>query len=50
MSDADGKVEVQIEDRLVSLVGPYSVYGRAFVVRNCALPGYVTNRDNRGRF
>ena len=47
MSDADGKVDVQIEDSLVFLVVPYSVYGRAFVVRNCALPGYVTSRENR---
>ena len=31
-SDEDGRINDEIEDTLVSLFGPYSVIGRAFVV------------------
>jgi len=32
VSDDQGQVNVKIEDHLVSLVGPYSIIGRAFVI------------------
>ena len=31
-SDEDGRINDEVEDTLVSLFGPYSVIGRAFVV------------------
>lgn len=32
VTDMNGEINTEIEDRVVSLVGPYTVIGRAFVV------------------
>jgi len=31
-TDEDGRIDDEVEDNVVSLFGPYSVIGRAFVV------------------
>ena len=36
-SDEKGEVKTKIVDHLVSLFGPYTVYGRAFVVSDCCV-------------
>ena len=32
-TDEDGRIDDEVEDNVVSLFGPYSVIGRAFVVK-----------------
>lgn len=40
-TDVNGEINAEIEDRFVSLVGPYTVIGRAFVIHQ--------KRDDLGR-
>lgn len=41
VTDVNGEINTEIEDRVVSLVGPYTVIGRAFVIHQ--------KRDDLGR-